>query len=251
VNPSNNLARRQTRTCCPYLFAFTKFTFLFLSLAIQVAASGAEFPDRTVRCGDRMMGYQVFVPPPVANTPLPVLLLLHGAGDQAANIIKPWEELAKKQGIVLVAPQLPRELSFEAVAPKVFRCVIEDATRKISIDQHRIYLFGHSMGGYLAYDSALLDSGYYAAAVIHAMGIEESYTSIIGKAERKMPIAIYIGDRDEMVSHAMVRKTRDLLKKAGFPIEYREIMDHTHNYYEISDLINDDAWKFLRDHRLP
>lgn len=197
------------------------------------------------------MEYQVFIPPAAVNAPSPVLLLLHGAGDQASNFIQPWESFARKKGIVLVAPQLPRELSFEDVAPKVFRCVIEDATKKISVDQHRIYIFGHSMGGYLAFDGALLDSSYYAAAVIHAMGIEEAYTSIIGKATRKIPIAIYIGDHDEMVSHSMVRKTRDLLKKAGFSVEYREILDHSHNYYEISDLINDDAWKFLQAHPLP
>lgn len=234
-----------------YVPALARLTVLLIALAIRVPASAADIPGHTVRCGDRTMEYQVFVPPTAANSPLPVLLLLHGAGDKAANFIQPWESFARKKGVVLVAPQLPRELSFEEVAPKMFRCVIGDATKTISVDQHRIYLFGHSMGGYLAFDGALLDSGYYAAAVVHAMGIEESYTSIIGKATRKIPIAIYIGDHDEMVSHSMVRKTRDLLKKAGFPIEYREIMDHTHNYYEISDLINDDAWKFLKDYRLP
>jgi len=54
-----------------------------------------------------------------------------------------------------------------------------------------------------------------------------------------------------MVSLAQVRKTRDLLRKAGFHVEYKEIFDHSHNYYEISDTINDDVWHFLEGNRLP
>jgi predicted esterase len=73
----------------------------------------------------------------------------------------------------------------------------------------------------------------------------------VGRATRKIPIAISIGDRDQMVSLAQVRKTRDLLKKSGFPVEYKEIFDHTHNYYEISATINEDAWHFLEGKRLP
>lgn len=196
------------------------------------------------------MEYVVYVPL-AAKDPLPVLMLLHGAGDEAENFIGAWKSFAQKEQIVLIAPQLPRDRTLEDHIPKVLPCLVEDARKQANLDSHRIYLFGYSMGGYLAYDGALLDSDYFAAAAVHAMGIDDDCTSIVQRATRKIPISISIGDRDQMVSLAQVRKTRDLLKKSGFPIEYKEIFDHSHNYYEISETINDDVWRFLKKYRLP
>jgi hypothetical protein len=48
-----------------------------------------------------------------------------------------------------------------------------------------------------------------------------------------------------------VKKTRDLLEKSGFPMRYLEIPKHGHNYYELSDFINDKAWEFLDSYQLP
>jgi predicted esterase len=222
-----------------------------VGLLLAALAQAADAPLRQAKCEGRSMEYALFAPGPDAHDSLPAILLLHGAGDHAVAFIKEWEPLARKKKIVLIAPQLPRELSFEAIAPKVFRCVIDDAAKQVTVDPHRIYLFGHSMGGYLAYDGALLDSGYYAAAVVHAMGIADDYTTIVQRATRKIPIAIYIGSDDQMVSLAQVRKTRDLLKKSGFPVSYQEMPNHGHNYYELSGVINGDAWHFMEGKQLP
>ena len=222
-----------------------------LSLSLTTPANAGNFTRHAVRCDQRDMEYVVYVPPAAANGPLPVLLLLHGAGDQAENFAQAWKSLAQKKQIVLIAPQLPRDPTLEPHIPKILPCLVDDVRRQASLDSHRIYLFGYSMGGYLAYDGALLDSDYFAAAAIHAMGIADEYAPMVQRATRKIPIAISIGDRDQMVSGAQVRKTRDLLQKAGFHVEYKEIFDHSHNYYEMSDTINGDVWHFLEAYRLP
>ena len=97
----------------------------------------------------------------------------------------------------------------------------------------------------------LFESQYFAAIAVHDMRIADEYASIVTHAERKTPIAIYIGDNDQFFSQDSVRKTRDLLKKAGFPVHYVELENHDHNYYALADDINADAWKFLKDKRLP
>ena len=219
-------------------------------LAAPIRLSASDFPRHKVECEGWKMDYLSYAPPS-ADQALPAVLLLHGAGDEAINFIRPWESLAKKEKIVLIAPQLPRVLTFEAVAPKVFLCLVQDVKKQIKVDPRRVYLFGNSMGGYLAYDGALLDSEYFAAAAIHAMGIDDDYVGIIQRATRKIPIAIFMGDRDQLVSLAQVRKTRALLEKSGFPMHYREISNHGHNYYELSDSINGEAWEFLSSYRLP
>jgi predicted esterase len=212
-----------------------------------MGASGIQ--STTLHCGDAEYQYLLFSPAPKQS--LPALLLLHGAGDHPPHFIEAWKSFAAHKHIVLIAPELPRTLAFEAVAPAVFKCVVEDAKQQAAIDPLRVYVFGHSMGGYLAYDAATLDSEYFAAVAVHAMGIAPEYASIVDHAKRKTPIAIYIGDRDQLVPIAGVQRTRDLLQKAGFTVHYVELTDHDHNYYDLADRINADAWKFLTQYQLP
>jgi dienelactone hydrolase len=182
---------------------------------------------------------------------MPTLLLLHGSGDHPAPMIEAWKGLAKKEHFVLIAPELPLDPEFENAAPAIFRCDVEDARQTAPLDRRRVYVFGNSMGGYLAYDAATLASEYFAAVAVHAMRIADEYAWIVEKAARKTPVAIYIGDRDQFVSIEGVRKTRDLLKKSGFPVRYIELPGHDHNYYDLADQINSDAWKFLSQTQLP
>ena len=83
------------------------------------------------------------------------------------------------------------------------------------------------------------------------MGIDKEYFGILAEAKRKIPLAIYMGDADPLVSVEGVRRTKDLLLKNGFPVHYVEIKHHDHNYFAVSDQINVDAWNFMRDKKLP
>jgi len=227
---------------------------LFFIVMFFRVANASDINSRTVRCGGNVeQTYLYYTPDNNSNKDrlLPVVVLLHGAGDRAANMIDAWMRLAKKERIVLLAPELPRDPKFEDEAPHVFRCVVEDAKQVVGIDPQRVYLFGNSMGGYLAFDGAMFESLYFAVAAVHANRIADEYTGIVASARRKTPIAIYIGDHDQFFSIESVRKTRDLLVKSGFPVHYVEFVDHDHNYYAKTDEINADAWKFLAENRLP
>ncbi len=144
-------------------------------------------------------------------------------------MIDAWFWLTEKEKIVLIAPELPRTRKFEAIAPLVFRYVVEDSKRTAEIDPKRIYAFGNSMGGYLAYDALAFDSEYFAAVGVHAMGIDPEYDGILDHATRKTPVAIYIGVADPLVSPESVRRSVDLLKKRGFPVRYNELQNYDHN----------------------
>jgi poly(3-hydroxybutyrate) depolymerase len=232
---------RTLRAIC--LFSVAPF------LCQAVSAATKDVSLKTVTCANYQFHYLLYAPP--RSAPSPAILILHGAGDQPDPMLEAWKDLAKKEGITLIVPALPRVAAFEEIAPQVFRCMIEDAKKSAAVDPLRVYVFGNSMGGYLAYDAAMLQSTYFAAAAIHAMGISEEYYGIVGKAERKIPVAIYIGDSEQPVLYDKARKTRDLLRRQNFPVHYVELRDHDHNYYALSDKINQDAWTFLKDKSLP
>lgn len=212
-------------------------------------ATAKDVSANTVSCGKYQYHYLLYAPQRTAAQP--AIHILRGAGDQPDPMIEAWKSLAKKEGITLIAPALPRVPAFEDVAPQVFRCIIKDAKKNVLLDPQRIYIFGHSMGGYLGYDAAMLQSNYFAAAAIHAMGISEDYYWIVGRAERKMPVAIYIGDSERPDLYDKARKTRDLLLKENFTVHFVELRELDHNYYALSDKINEDAWNFLKDKKLP
>ncbi len=105
-------------------------------------------------------------------------MVLHGAGDHPDSFIEALKSIARKENVVIIAPELPRKAEFEALAPGVFRCMVTESASVTPLDPTRIYLFGHSMGGYLAYDGAMFDSDLFVAVAVHAMGIEQQYRGI-------------------------------------------------------------------------
>jgi poly(3-hydroxybutyrate) depolymerase len=222
---------------------------VMLSLSEGTLAASVDVPSVTAHCGSVEQVYRYYSPD--KDHPLPAVMLLHGAGDRAGNMMDAWKRLAQKKKIVLLAPELPRDPKFEDSAPAIFRCVVEEAKQFVAVDPQRVYLFGNSMGGYLAFDGAMFESQYFAAVAVHANRIAEEYTGIVARAQRKTPIAIYIGDQDQFFSVASVRKTRDLLVKSGFPVHYVVLTNHDHNYYARADEINSDAWKFMKENILP
>ena len=216
---------------------------------LATGGTGRAVTLRSARCEGASYSYLLQSPP--GNRPKPAILLLHGAGGHAQDLVLPWLPFAETHDIVLIAPELPRTRAFEAIAPAVFRCVVEDARTSVRIDPKRIFIVGNSMGGYLAYDAAMFESEYFAAVAVHAAAIDPDFDAILAKATRRIPIAIFIGNRDPLVPLAPVRRTRDLLRQAGFPVEYEEIEGHDHQYELAADRLNREAWTFFEAHPLP
>ncbi len=224
-----------------------------LSIVLVLPAQAGRILVRTVTCEGEPINYLLKLPPgeSVPSAKLPAVLLLHGAGDKPAPMIDAWHSLADKEKIILIAPELPRTREFEDIAPRVFHCIVEDTRQAAQLDPKRIYVFGNSMGGYLAYDALAFQSEYFAAMGVHAMGIDPQYDSILDHATRKTPVTIYIGVDDPLVPIKNVRRTVDLLKKRGFAVRYNELKNHDHNYYAVSAKVNADAWEFFLGQHLP
>ncbi|HWX40801.1 MAG TPA: hypothetical protein VN345_06585, partial [Blastocatellia bacterium] len=66
----------------------------------------------------------------------------------------------------------------------------------------------------------------------------------------KIPMAIWVGTRDEYFPLPAVRATRDQLNAAGFSVQLTEMPGHTHWYYDQASTINRDAWEFLKKQSL-
>ncbi len=98
---------------------------------------------------------------------------------------------------------------------------------------------------------AILESEYFAAGAIHAGAVSSDYFSIFDFATRKIPLAIYIGTKDQFYPIEVVRATSEALKKRGFPLLYREMPGHDHNYKAVAPEINKEIWEYFTSNPLP
>ena len=228
---------------------------IIVLLAVRVAA--AE-PGRTSRekvsSRGRERTFFLYVPKDVSpERKLPLIVTLHGSGRSGEALVSKWKEKAEKEKIILAGPNSADSIRWNSPGdgPRFLYDVVEQIKNGYPIDGRRVFLFGHSAGAVFALQMAAFESEYFAAAAIHAGSLEPAYFRLFDYATRKVPFAIWIGTRDNSFPLAPVQATRDALKSRGFPVEYTEMLGHTHDYYARAPEINDAAWAFFESHPLP
>lgn len=194
----------------------------------------------------------LYVVVPEKQGPMPVIVLLHGSGRNGEIMAQAWKDLAWREGFIVAAPDAFGSTGWGSLVdpPDFFRAVVDQVKAIHAIDESRIYLFGHSAGAAYALFLAIMDSDIFAATAIHAGALQANPDGLFEQADRKMPIAIWVGDRDPNFPVDTVIATKRLYESNGYHVELSVIPNHDHNYYVISDEINSKAWNFLKKSQL-
>ena len=234
-------------------------TRALLAILVSVLACGAraDAVDKASKESFEFAGlkrnYAMFAPPTAAASGAPLLVLLHGSFSNGAAIVSWWIPLAEEEGIVLAGPDAREAEAWQlrADGPEFIRALIDNVAAKHSIDRSRIYLFGSSGGAVYSLTLSMLESGLFAATAVHAGAWRQpNEFRAMPYARRKIPIAIFIGDRDEYFPLIAVRKTQKALEQAGHRVSVTVIARHRHAYAEVAPEVNRSAWEFLKGNRL-
>lgn len=236
---------------------------LWLALVVMAlfpaAASGAGVGDKdkivksAVMSEGKKRTYYLFVPEGLSKErPAPLLVLLHGSGHNGRLLVEHWQKLAAQEGLILAGPDArsPEGWSIPADGPAFLRDLVEELKSAQPVDPARVYLFGHSAGATFGLYMSALESEYFAAAAVSAGALRDDDSQFLDRAERKVPVALFVGTKDPFFPLSAVRATRDAYAKRGFPVELTEIPNHDHGYYRLSAEINAKAWEFLKRHKL-
>lgn len=224
-------------------------------LLVSVSASFAkdDITKELITSNGKKRAYYLYVPSTVqAPATAPLIIMLHGSNRTGVTLVEKWKDYAKKEGIILVGPDATDLRGWGAPqdGPDYLHDLVEELKTKHPINPRRVYLFGHSAGATFALHMSLMESEYFAAAAIHAGALRPDDMQLLELAKRKIPISIQIGDSDELVPLKVVRETSDALKKAGIPVELKEIANHDHWYYDKAATFNRTAWEFMKKYEL-
>jgi poly(3-hydroxybutyrate) depolymerase len=185
--------------------------------------------------------------------PMPLIILLHGSRGDGELMARLWKDLARREGFIVAAPNAYDATSWDLTrdTPEFFPAIVDQIESRHAIDRRRIYLFGHSAGAAYALFLAVVDSDLFAATAIHAGSLQMNPVGLFAMAKRKMPIAIWVGDHDSFLPIATVIETKRLFDSNGYNVQLSVLAATDHNYYAISDEINQKAWKFLEKTAMP
>ncbi|MGM9488466.1 prolyl oligopeptidase family serine peptidase [Ideonella sp. YS5] len=260
---------------------------LLLTIAFLIAchlpgASGADvresgFLNRTVAVAGAEYRYQVYVPAQEGLAgPLPVILALHGGGEYGRDGVAQTRvglgpairSHPERFPALVVFPQVPPDGTpgFQGLGGRIALAALDKTLAEYAADKSRVYLTGLSMGGNGAWSLALQDPDRFAAALVVCGFVGEftgrqsgiRYPAIVSDAADPyrevarrlagLPVWIFHGDADPVVSVEESRRMATALKATGADVRYTELAGVGHDAwtpaYERADAI---AW--LLEHR--
>ncbi len=192
---------------------------------------------------------------PAGDGPFPTVLLLHGWGANAHDLLGFAPHLFGGKALVL-CPQGPVELpigygvkgygwfplipgqepdreAFQRGADAL-REFLDMARERYPVDPDRVVAMGFSQGGTMAYDLALRDPGRFAGLAALSSWFPEQLAATLPKvAEHEgLPVLVIHGTSDNMLPVEKARESRETLRPYGVAMTYREFEGMGHEIRE-------------------
>jgi predicted esterase len=205
-----------------------------------------EFERLAAICIDRQVAAvqdpKIFTLAPDSDDPLPVFFALHGNGDSGLNTLYGWNSVIDL-GWLLVAPQSAQAESSDGYIwndqPIALRQLVDQFTglrQEYTIDEKRVIGAGFSMGGETVLRLALTGPVPMKGFLLLAPGgptiddAEEWLPEIRQAKGRGLRGYVLIGENDDIVPQAQIRRLVDLLNKHGVPCQLEVVPGLRHEY---------------------
>jgi phospholipase/carboxylesterase len=187
-------------------------------------------PTRTTEPGLHEFGFGVvrdgfyYVPTSYRpTTPAPMALLLHGAGQDATEMVEPIQPLADTLGLVLIAPD-SRFGTWDAIDSafgddvKFIDRIFTHVFDRVRVDASRVRVVGFSDGGSYAISLGLINGDIFSRVVAFSPGF-----IVDGPITGKPKFFITHGTRDPVLPiDATSRQIVPRLRSGGYDVDYRE-----------------------------
>ncbi len=192
------------------------------------------------------MEYALYLPKGYdAGKTYPLIVALHGLGSNPRQILgyPGFTSHADKHGYILVAPygynsrgwygsrgkgggrgSDPKNLG--ELSEKDVLNVLELTRKQLKIDNERIYLLGHSMGGGGSFHLAIGYPNIWAAMAPLAPAVSRRVTGL--EKAKHIPAIVVQGDKDSLVPVSGTRRWIAKMKELGMDHQYIEVKGGDH-----------------------
>jgi predicted esterase len=198
---------------------------------------------------------------PKGDGPFPTVLLLHGWGANAHDLLGFAPHLHGGDALVLcpqgpveipigygmrgygwfplIPGQIPDREAFNSGADAL-RAFRDLALERYPVDRDRFVVMGFSQGGTMAYDLALRDPAHFSGLAALAAWFPEPLAETLPKVPEHegFPVLVVHGTRDNRLPIERARESREALRPYGVAMTYREIEGMGHE-------IREDALKII------
>jgi predicted esterase len=181
---------------------------------------------------DTLQPYRVFVPSSYdGSKPFPLVIALHGMGGDENSYFEAYNKGAFKieaenHGYIIACPKGRKPTSmYVGDADRDVMDVMEEMKRTYRIDADRIYLTGHSMGGFGTWSIAMNHPEVFAALAPVAGGVNNP----AGMSKiAHIPQLVIHGDKDPTVPVDRSRAMVAMGKKLGVELKFIEVPGGDH-----------------------
>ncbi len=158
-----------------------------------------------------------------ADQPLPLVVMLHGAGGHARHALDPWLELADAAGVLLLAPDSRGptwDLILDDYGPDV--AFIDQSLRKVferyAVDPKRVAIEGFSDGASYALSLGIANGDLFTHVVAFSPGFLAPPEQ---QGEPRLFISHGTGDRVLLIDRCSQRIV-PRMQQAGYEVRYHE-----------------------------
>jgi predicted esterase len=183
---------------------------------------------------DTLQPYRFYIPSTYdASKRWPLIVALHGMGGDENSFFAGYDNgalkrMAESRGYLVVCPKGRQPASmYMGAAEKDVIDVLSEMKREFSIDDSRVYLMGHSMGGYGSWSVAANHPQLFAAIAPFAGG-GTPFTMAKLQGLANTPWIVIHGDADPTVSVEESRKMVKAGQALGVKIKYIEVPGGNH-----------------------
>jgi predicted esterase len=177
---------------------------------------GLEGPCGGIRT-TALLSLPASLPP---DAPVPLLVALHGHGDNAAAFHDLWKPSADSLGMALLTPQgdgradgVPGGRTWGRCAERSVLAALDAAAGTVFVHPGRVYLAGFSMGGSLCLKLGLGRPGRFRGMAV--LGAGDAYRGPPDRPERLRSTRVFLGHGGLEANVAQARRFHGILEAAG------------------------------------
>ena len=205
----------------------SKWKPLFWTVLIAMLATQpilAEVLEKTSKVAGATVRYKVVLPVGYDTAKSYPAILAFGGGPQTMNTVdsvlnRNFRAEAERRGYIVVAPAAPDgQLFFEdgaRIFPEFLKMILAD----YKIQDNKFHIAGPSNGGIAALHVAAANPQYFLSVTAFPGYMWEPSLAKL-HAISKMCVFLYVGEHDEYMWHAEMKKEAELLRSEGTLARY-------------------------------